>query len=271
MTADRALAQVLADDGYRLVIDEEFVGPELDSSLWLPHHLPHWSSRADSAARYDLVDGTLQLRIDADQQPWCPTLDGDVRVSSLQTGLFAGPVGSTVGQHRFNPEATVREAQTNVRLYTPRFGVFVARASALLDPNAMVALWMCGFEDQPEHSGVIDVFEIFGRDAEPDRARIGMSVKAFADPDLIDDVATVELAIDVREFHDYAVQWTPERVVFFVDGQPVRIVDQSPQYEMQFMLGIYEFEPTPADDNDEPPAYPKRFLVDRFQAYEPTH
>lgn len=270
MAAQRALDQVLAEDGYRLVIDERFDGPELDRSLWLPHHLPHWSSQVDAAARYELIEGTLQLRIDGDQQPWCPHLDGEVRVSSLQTGLYAGPVGSTVGQHRFHPEATVREAQNNVRLYTPRFGLFVARAAALLDPNAMVALWMCGFEDRPERSAVIDVFEIFGRDAAPDRARIGMSLKAFADPDITDDVTTVEVPIDVREFHDYGVQWTPERLVFFVDGQPVRVIDQAPHYEMQFMLGIYEFEPTPTAETDDAPVYPKRFVVDRFQAYERT-
>lgn len=268
---DRTLEEVLAHDGYRLVVDERFDEPRLDRSRWLPHHLPHWSSRAASAARYDLIDGTLQLRIDADQQPWCPDLDGQVRVSSLQTGVFAGPLGSSIGQHHFKPGATVREAQDESRLYTPRFGVFVARATALLDPNAMVALWMCGFEDQPEHSGVIDVFEIFGRDTTADRAEIGMSVKAFADPDLRDDIGTVELEIDVREFHDYALQWTPDRVVFFVDGQPVRTIDQSPQYEMQFMLGIYEFEPT-ADTGHlvgaAEPVYPKRFVVDRFQAYE---
>ena len=62
------------------------------------------------------------MLITEDQQPWCPEYDGEVRVSSLQTGLFAGPVGSSVGQHRFNPAAVVREAQRNVRLYTPQYG-----------------------------------------------------------------------------------------------------------------------------------------------------
>lgn len=72
--------------------------------------------------------GLLRLRIDADQEPWAPDLDGQVRASSLQTGVFAGPVGSPVGQHRFNPAAVVREAQPSVRLYTPRYGLFEMRA-----------------------------------------------------------------------------------------------------------------------------------------------
>jgi hypothetical protein len=52
----------------------------------------------------------LRLLIEADQSPWCPELDGDVRVSSLQIGVFTGPVDSKVGPHRFAPAAVVREA-----------------------------------------------------------------------------------------------------------------------------------------------------------------
>ena len=61
----------------------------------------------------------LRLLIEADHEPWCPELDGEVRVSSLQTGAFAAPLGSEVGQHRFDPAARVREEQEDVRLYTP--------------------------------------------------------------------------------------------------------------------------------------------------------
>ena len=79
----------------------------MDLGRWIPHYLPHWSTRERSAARYAIADGRLSLLITANQQPWCPDLDGEVRVSSLQTGVFAGPVGSTVGQHRFK---TVRQS-----------------------------------------------------------------------------------------------------------------------------------------------------------------
>lgn len=261
---DRTLAQVLADDGYGLVVDDCFDGEDLDRSRWLPHHLPQWSSRAASAARYDVTEGLLTLRIDADQPPWCPEFDGETRVSSLQTGVFSGPVGSTIGQHRFSSDAVVREAQPPTRLFTPQHGVFVLRAKGLLDPDSMVALWMVGFEDRPERSAEICICEIFGKDATPDAAAVGMGVHPFGDPAITDAFAAVELPIDVREFHEYAAQWTPERVVFFVDGDPVRTVDQSPGYPMQFMLGIYEFAATaPAE------AYPKRFVIDRFQAYAP--
>jgi beta-glucanase (GH16 family) len=201
------------------------------------------------------------LLIAADQQPWCPELDGDVRVSSLQTGVFAGPAGSTVGQHRFDPKAVVREAQKNARLYTPRYGRIELRAKAPDDPRTMVALWMIGYEDEPERSAEICVCEIFGRDVGPDHAAVGMGVHPFGDPKIVDDFFAVRVPIDARDFHVYAAEWTPGQVVFFVDGDLVKTVQQAPDYPMQLMLSIYEFP----GESDAP--YPKEFVVDYVRGY----
>ena len=250
--------------GYALEVEDRFDGDVLDPERWLPHYLPQWSSRDRSAARYELSDGCLHLLIEADQPPWCPELDGDTRVSSVQTGVFAGPPGSRIGQHRFHPAAAVREPQRNARLYTPRYGLFSLRAKATDDPSCMVALWMIGYEDRPERSAEICVFEIFGRDVGAGSASIGMGLHPFGDPTISDDFARVRLQIDVREFHEYAAEWTPERVRFFVDGRVVRVVEQSPAYPMQFMLGIYEFGDGAARPRGH---YPKRFTVEWFRGY----
>src|SRR3954470_8621511 len=45
--------------GYKPAVEDLFAGDELDRGLWLPFYLPHWSSRAASAARYRLGDGAL--------------------------------------------------------------------------------------------------------------------------------------------------------------------------------------------------------------------
>ena len=167
---------------FDLEFEDTFDGDVLDPTRWIPYYLPHWSSREQAAARYEVGGGRLRLLITTDQEPWCPELDGDVRASSLQTGLFAGPVGSSVGQHRFHPDAVVREAQANARLYTPQYGRFVVRARALDDPSVMVALWMIGYEDVPEHSAEICACEIFGRDVRPNKVKVGMGVHPFGDP-----------------------------------------------------------------------------------------
>ncbi len=147
---------------YELEFDETFEGDSLDLTRWLPYYLPHWSSRERSAARYEIGGGVLRLLIEADQEPWSPELDGKTRVSSLQTGAFAGPVGSATGQHRFSADSVVREEQPNLRLYTPQYGRIELRARASDDPRTMVALWLIGYEDEPERSAEICVCEIFG-------------------------------------------------------------------------------------------------------------
>jgi hypothetical protein len=162
-------------------------------------------------------------------------------VSSLQTAVFAGPVGSRVGQHRFHPDAVVREPQDNVRLYTPQYGRVELRAKAIDDPQAMVALWMIGYGDQPERSAEICVCEIFGREVREDGALVGMGVHPFGDPSIVDEFSKEHIPIDVRDFHEYAAEWTPEEVAFFVDGELIKTVGQSPAYPMQLMLGIYDF------------------------------
>ncbi|MEJ2600430.1 MAG: glycoside hydrolase family 16 protein [Anaerolineales bacterium] len=138
--------------GYRLEFNDNFRGESLDTSKWLPFYLPQWSNRQLAAARYSLSSNGLRLLIERDQQPWCPGYDGAVRVSSLQTGCYSGPLGSPIGQHRFNPELVVTEWQPTLKLYTPHYGYFETRLKALPIPGYMVALWMIGFEQHPEQS-----------------------------------------------------------------------------------------------------------------------
>jgi hypothetical protein len=245
-----------------LEFDEEFLGEELDRARWLPFYLPHWSGRARAAARYDVGGGALTLRIDADQEPWCPRLDGELKVSSLQTGAFSGPLGSRVGQHRFHPAAVVREEQPNVRLYTPLYGRIEARLRVQDDPRTMAALWLIGYEDEPERSAEICVCEIFGRDVAPDQTGVGMGVRPFGDPAIVDDFERVRVPVDARDFHVYAAEWLPGGVAFSVDGEVVRTVDRAPDYPMQLMLGIYELP------GEEPVGrYPLELVVDRVRGY----
>jgi hypothetical protein len=254
----------LNEGRYELEFEDAFDGDELDGRRWVPHYLPQWSGRERSAARYEVGGGRVRLLIEEGQEPWCPEIDGQVRVSSLQTGVFAGPVGSRVGQHRFNPEAVVREEQENVRLYTPLYGRIELRAQATDDPRCLSALWIIGYEDEPERSAEICVCEIFGRDVGEGHARVGMGVHPFGDPNITDEFAAETVPIDARESHVYAAEWTPEGVAFSVDGELVKTVGQSPSYPMQLMLNLYEF---PDERGERTGPYPKEFVVDYVRGY----
>jgi hypothetical protein len=248
---------------YELEFYADFSGPDLDPGQWLPYYLPQWSTRERARARYDVADGLLTLRVDADQGPWSEEYDGSVRVSNLQTGVRSGPVGSASGQHPFRDALAVREAQPDVRLYTPRYGLIEVRAAATTDPHSMVALWMIGVEDVPEQSAEICVMEIFGSEVAEASALVGMGVHPFNDPAIRDDFAKVPVELDVSAFHDYAVDWTPEGVRFFIDGNLVRSTAQSPDYPMQLMLDIFHFPPDAGDAG----AYPKEFRVQRVRGF----
>ena len=123
----------------------------------------------------------------------------------------------------------------------PQYAHVELRARATSDPEAMVALWLIGFEDEPQRSAEICVCEIFGRDVHADRALVGMGVHPFGDPAIADEFEQVEVPIDARAFHTYAANWTPECVELFVDGGLVKVVEQSPAYPMQLMLTLYAF------------------------------
>jgi hypothetical protein len=234
----------------RSELDERFTDG-LDPAVWFPYYLPHWSSRAESAATWSVQDGALRLTIPTDQPLWCPDLhDVPLRVSCIQTGSFAGPLGSTTGQLPFRDGQVVREEQPTMWGYTPHYGHVEVRMRGVVTPRSMFAFWLAGIEDRPERSGEICVAEIFGDAIGDGSAAIGMGVHPFRDPALRDDFAAMALDIDVSQFHTYGVDWRPGAVALSVDDEVVRRVDQSPDYPMQLMLGVFDFPAKATDPSD---------------------
>jgi hypothetical protein len=229
---------------------DDFEGPELDTGVWVPHYLPQWSSRAESAATYAVLDSALRLTILPEQGLWCPGDHDPLRVSGIQSGVFSGDVGSTIGQQPFRDGLTVREAQPVQWGWTPEYGLLEVRARMDLSPRSMASVWMIGLEDEPTRCGEICIFEVFGdavavEDGRPTAASVGMGVHPFRDPALVEDFATPRLELDVGDFHVYAAEWRPGRVEFFVDGELTRTVDRAPRYPMQMMIAVFDFPDRP--------------------------
>ncbi|HEX2916135.1 MAG TPA: glycoside hydrolase family 16 protein [Chloroflexia bacterium] len=261
----------LQKPGYRLEFHDEFDDPVLDAAKWVPYYLPQWSSRAQSRPHYCLKESQLVLQINREQQPWCPEFDGEVKCSSIQTGLFAGPVGSKLGQHRFNFACVVREAQTNVQTYTPRYGYFELRAKGPATGANLASMWMIGYEDIPERSGEIALFEVVGAHHSPGASRIRYGLHPWSDPKLKEEFYEELLPCDTARYHIYGLEWTPDRIDFYFDNHKIRTIPQSPDYPMQFMLGLYELPAESAWTGKYDPLapYPKEFSIDYFRAYQP--
>lgn len=255
-------------EGYHLEFNDDFQSNSLDTSSWIPYYLPQWSSRAKSATNYRMKDSSLVLKIDQNQEPWCPEFNGEVRVSSLQTGVFAGALNSNLGQHQIAPNCRVREEQAAKKLYTPQYGYFEIRAKAVGSNNNVSAFWMIGYEDQPSKSAEICIMEIKGQNIEGNQSVNGYGVRAFADSTLKDEFFEESFEFDATDFHIYAAEWKPNGIDFFIDNKLVRSTNQSPSYEMQFMLNIYEV-PTDLELGKAELKYPKEFEVDYVRAYQP--
>jgi hypothetical protein len=237
-------------DGDHQDFVDDFVGADLDPSVWVPHYLPQWSSRAASAATYVVRDSSLHLTIPEEQGLWCPGEHDPLRVSGVQSGVFSGPVGSTVGQQPPWEGAVVREAQVPLWGWTPQFGRLEMRARMDLSPRSMAAWWLVGLEDEPDRCGELCVFEVFGDTVTPMTAAVGMGVHAFRDPALTEDFAAPVVDLDVTQFHTYAVDWTADGAVFLVDGEAVRTVDQAPSYPMQSMIAVFDFPDRAEPESD---------------------
>lgn len=133
----------------------------LRRDLWSAHYLPHWTTPDRSAARMEHVPGGLALEIEEDQPDW-RVEDAPLRVSSLQTGTFSGPLGSTRGTHRHRPDGLhVRTVTPTRRLWAPSAGRIDLTVSATRDPGCMLAAWLVGTEHLSENAaGEVCIFEI---------------------------------------------------------------------------------------------------------------
>lgn len=224
-----------------LIFEDDFNSTFLNKDNWFPYYLPHWSSLENAKANYAISDSILRLSIAKDQKPWCPEYDGEIKVSGIQTGHFSNQLGEKEGQHRFNHELRVRHFQSKLALFLPQYCHLEMRAKTKLNKNNLAALWLIGFEDSPEKSGEITLFEAFGNKVNTDGAYLGRGIKKITDPELFDEVDESLLPINVQDWHTYSMEWTPSGIRFFLDGELITETQQSPNYPMQLMLNFYEF------------------------------
>ncbi|NEA33083.1 glycoside hydrolase family 16 protein [Streptomyces sp. SID13031] len=248
----------------QLVFEDHFDGPTLDPAVWVPNYLPQWSSRAATAAQYELADSCLRLFIPPGQALWCEDDHTPrMRVSGIQSGNFSGPAGSTIGQQPYREGLLVREEQKPFWGWTPTGGYIELRARAVVSPRSMVALWMVGLEDTPERCAEICITEMFGKSVVAgESVEVGMGLHTFRDPTVPEDFAAPRLPLDPTDFHLYAADWSPDQVDFYVDDVLIRTCPNPPSYPLQLMLAVFDFpDDGPLDDRV------PEFVIDYIRGY----
>jgi hypothetical protein len=221
---------------------EHFEGGDLDSGRWVPYYLPHWSSRSSSRATYAVSGSVLRLTIPTSQALWCPDRHSPaLRTSTIASGLYAGPVGSTVGQQPFVGGLTVTEEQEVFRGWLVGHGRFSVTARADVSERSMVSVWLTGFEDRPDRCGEVCVFEVFGDTVSGGDVGVGAGIHEFRDPALGEDFTVTRTALDLSEWHRFEVEMRPDGCSWRVDGRMLRESAQCPTYPLQVFVGVFDF------------------------------
>ncbi|MBA8815493.1 hypothetical protein FHX48_000545 [Microbacterium halimionae] len=240
-------------------IEDDFSGP-LRADLWVDHYLPHWTTPERSAARYSFQTEGMQLRIDLEQLNWRDE-DAPLRVSNLQTGTFAGDLGTRVGTHRHREDGLVVRSPTPTRLlWAPTAGRVELTVSASVDPQCMLAAWLVGTEHlDAAHSGEVCIFEIDGHAVGASTlARSG--IKAHTDSAIETDMADVCLPFDASKPHTWSVDWGENRTVICCENIVVRDIPQAPNYPTFLMIDLFEIgQPSGA--------YPKTAMLHSFRGW----
>ena len=224
---------------HRTSFCDDFRSAELNTDIWFPYHLPHWSNKVSSRASYELTPGGIRLHIAEGQLPWAPELDGTVRVSNLQTAITGATLGSASGQHRFKSGLAVTESQVEDLKALMLFGSLETRVKLDLKANNVGALWLVGLEGLPEDSGELCVFEAKHRDDLGDAIEVGVGTKNHHDPRFLGEFKTFIVA-GANDWHEYKLNWNNDLAEFYIDGQKVFQTNQVPTYSQQLMLGIYD-------------------------------
>ncbi len=246
---------------------DEFDGTELDTKKWLPQYLPHnTSSDIGCMTTYEMGDGSLKLMITEDTPEYFTGGDVGFKASSIQTY-------EKNSLHANNAEgATVAPYKS----YTTQYGYFETRYKVpSCGGGGHIAWWMVGTQydaredgSGSEQNGEIDVTETYLWAPNLQLPK----VHAWDDPDLFEwEEAEVALEGDfVNEWHTYAMDWTPDYLAFYVDGEEIARTEQSPQYEMCILLSIYTNNDETSNywsgiDNG---VYPKVWEIDYFRVYK---
>ena len=232
-----------------VVLDESFDGDTLNTSIWNTCHW--WADHGCTIASNDelewylpeqvsVSDGTLRLTADRGRTRGSDGKDYEYRSGMVTTG----------------PTSSDSEAKVS---WT--YGTVEARLRVPAGRGLWPALWMlpASGESRPE----IDIMEVIGQDP-------GQSIMHFHPSDRSEESPSKRYRLPgeslAEGWHTLRLDWLPERLTFFVDGEEVWRVtgDQVPDEPMYLVInlavgGVYPGPP------DETTRFPATFEIDRVR------
>lgn len=255
--------------GYRLIFQDEFDGETLDYSRWVPQYLSSWAQKPELAEpTYIMENGLMRLQIFAETQPWCPEYDGETVVSGFTTG-------DRNALHNWNGTNAVRNPVEMQATHLNQYGYYEIRAKGQSGSARHAAWWLLGFEDVPDESAEIDIFEILGNNSH----KVPVNFHAWNDPDAPDGggFSYTNRQMDFHEeFHIYGFNWiegggqgeAPDKMEFYVDGVKTGERNVNIDYPVLQLFSLYEKRAGGWTGIWLPKPYPNTFDIDYVRVYK---
>jgi beta-glucanase (GH16 family) len=234
-----ALAAPADRPGWKLTFDDEFDGPTLDLQKWNPND-PWGRERNQELQAYvkdafEVKDGILQIKADK------------------REAFYSG-----------KQRAYVSGMMTTYGKFSQEYGRFEIRCRIPKGRGMWPAFWL--LPDPLAWPPEIDVLEILGHEPRKiyltqhfrdDQRRHKSDGGSWTGPDFSAD------------FHEFAIEWSPKRIQWFVDGvERFRSEKSIPHGKMYMLVNLAVGGDWPGAP-DEQTQFPAAFQVDYVRAYTP--
>ncbi len=253
-------------DGYYLEFGDEFNGDALNTSIWNPEYLAFATTEDERcAATYRFEDGKLVMYLTEETPEF---REGQPAVaSSIQTW----------DKTYLHPGATYKRDIDPFEGYASLYGYYEVRMKL---PNCggggHVAWWMIGIQNDTEEFNPVTNKTLSKEVAEWDIVETLHSTPNLYQPKLHSWTAGSETfsitlpggpSAYTEQYHVFAMNWTPERADFYVDGNYM-CSTTSVDYPMATLLSIYTARGANWSGTDNG-VYPKEWFIDYFRVYKP--
>ena len=258
--------------GWQLTFCDDFDSPLLDDMNWFPAYrsgrkeyfkrIGRPSRWQNHNAYYEIGDSILKLKITQDLPPRQNPLDRCVSCICSS-------------DHRFGE--TTDDVQI-LEKFAQEFGRFEARCRcAKAKGGIMSAFWLhhtdpLTQEYSPDGSPraytgeklEIDIFETLGSEISETSSLPRMTLHYSEDGHYV-PVIPVDFS---KHFHEVAMEWDPDTIGWFVDGQEVaRYRGETPRGKMFILLALFQYSGWIGEIDPEM-TFPKEFEIDYVRVYK---
>jgi len=219
-------------EGYKLVFQDEFDGTKVDSGTW--EKLTPWGTRTtnDEQQYYDPANTEV--------------VDGHLRIKIEKREAHGRDYASGIITSLNRPKF--------------QYGYYEMRAKAPSGQGIWPAFWLTD-----DSTSEIDIFEMLGQDPRRLHATLHHTHDGKGHQHRQESVG----ADYSKDFHIFAVDWQPDRVVWYVDGIEYwrYEADHVPTAPMWIVVNTAVGGPW-SGWPDETTQFPQEYLVDYIRAYE---